>query len=220
MTLFVRPRTDQDLPALAEVLRRVHAESGYPVQGIDNPVKFLSDEAVVKAWTLTTPDDRPVGHCIVSEISSQDQRLVKWAEYLWKINDASYTNSKARFLSLGRVFIDPSVHGRGGGEKLVQQALEWTSGVLMRRLVLNVLIKDQAAIALYDRLGWTRYGEGAFVNAEGEKFKQVFYVSPLMRKSSSAATQTVALATKGVNHWDEYELIRTDARDKPLKEGD
>ncbi|KAG8626089.1 hypothetical protein KVT40_006490 [Elsinoe batatas] len=216
--MLVRPRTDDDLPALAEVLRCVHAESGYPVQGIDDPIKFLSEESLVKAWVLITPDDQPVGQCVVSEIHQRDERLLKWEQYLWKSSDPGGSAgevTKSKYLALGRLFVDPLVHGKGGGEKLVQQAVDWAGGVLMRRLVLNVLLKDSAAIALYRKLGWTEYGEGTLTNAQGEKYKQVYFIGPHPRRISSAASQTVAMATNGSDHWDEIEKVRSAIKKNP-----
>ncbi|MGM0386012.1 MAG: hypothetical protein ACQERF_08550, partial [Actinomycetota bacterium] len=46
----VRPRTPADLDRCAEVLIRVHAQDGYPVEGVADPHARLHPDRLLAAW--------------------------------------------------------------------------------------------------------------------------------------------------------------------------
>ncbi|TKX23932.1 acetyltransferase-like protein 9 [Elsinoe australis] len=177
----VRAREESDLPEVAEVLRRVHADNAYPVEGLADPVKFLDPESTIRAWVLVDAQDKIIGHALISEMAPSDKRIEEFKRYLWRLEKPPFRQG---LVALGRLFVDPSARGKGAGKMLVEEAHRWTAEKLYRRILLNVLLKDPAAIRLYENLGWTKYGEGVHINWKGEPFDQVYYISPSLDKSA------------------------------------
>lgn len=57
------------------------------------------------------------------------------------------------------LYVDPSAQGRGGGHRLLDAASDWLDDVGLHRQELSVLRTNPAAIAFYERQGWTPTGE-------------------------------------------------------------
>lgn len=53
-TITIRPRRDSDLPGCADLLRVVHSISGYPVNGVEDPLSFLCTDD--RAWVAVRDD--------------------------------------------------------------------------------------------------------------------------------------------------------------------
>ncbi|WP_185859197.1 GNAT family N-acetyltransferase [Vreelandella populi] len=70
---------------------------------------------------------------------------------------AVWVTNEGAFLQLREIFLAPENQGRGIGSQVVRQELEKAQAVGMS-LRLRVL-KQSRAIALYERLGFTRCGE-------------------------------------------------------------
>lgn len=149
MTATIRPRTDEDLPALAKVLVEVHATDGYPVEGVDDPLAWLDLPNAIGAWTAEV-NRTPVGHVSLTEPGPGDEAPRLFARRFGAVPTAV----------LGRLFIAPPARGQGLAQALVATASE-AARRIGRRAVLDVMRKDQAAVGLYVRLGWTPLGEVA-----------------------------------------------------------
>lgn len=144
----IRPRTDDDLAACAEVLVEVHGVDGYPVEGVADPVAWLTPPALLHAWVATL-DHHPVGHVALSEPQPGDD-----AAHLWHEQSGEPLHQLG---VLGRLFVSPSARGHAFGRRLVE-AVAAECDRISRRPVLDVMAKDSAAIHLYERLGWHRIG--------------------------------------------------------------
>ncbi|PNS19878.1 hypothetical protein CAC42_7845 [Sphaceloma murrayae] len=173
--MVVRPRVEGDFSGLAAVLKQVHLTSGYPVEGIDNPVQFLSPDTEVKAWVLTDAENNVIGHAMVSEVGHNDRRANAWTDYQKRTGDSPACRG---LLALGRVFVDPSTRCNGAGTMLVKTATDWAAERLSRRLILNVLHKDDSAISLYVKLGWRKIGDGVHVTSDRKRYNQIYMISP------------------------------------------
>lgn len=146
MTATIRPRRDDDLPALALVLVEVHAVDGYPVEGVDDPLAWLDLPNAIGAWVAEL-DGRPVGHVALTGPGPDDEAPHLFAEQY----------GPAPTAVLGRLFVSPTARGQGLAERLARTAIDAAAGD-GRRPVLDVMQKDRAAIRLYERLGWTSLG--------------------------------------------------------------
>lgn len=145
MTASIRPRTENDLPACAAALREVHAKDGYPVEGVDDALGWLTPPGLSAAWVAELGGE-VVGHALVSE--PHDEEAVRlWKE---KSNQSVYV--------LARLFVTPVARGHHLGKKLTEAAMQWAQE-RGHRLVLDVMEKDQAAIRLYEDLGWSYLGD-------------------------------------------------------------
>ena len=146
MTATIRPRTDDDLAALAKVLVEVHDVDGYPVEGVKQPIAWLELPDAIAIW-IAQIDGKPVGHVAITEPGAADD-----AARLLREQPA-----EGHTAILGRLFVSPSARGQGIAQQLVLTAMT-ASARMGRRLVLDVMKKDEAAIRLYRRLGWTEIG--------------------------------------------------------------
>ncbi|MGL5829446.1 MAG: GNAT family N-acetyltransferase [Angustibacter sp.] len=146
MPATIRPRTDDDLPALAAALVEVHAIDGYPVEGVDNPLAWLDLPNAIGTWTADL-DGRPVGHVALTEPGPGDEAPRLFAEQ----------HGSEPTAVLGRLFVSPTARGQGLAEQLVRTAMD-AAATAGRRAVLDVMRKDRAAIRLYQRLGWSALG--------------------------------------------------------------
>lgn len=171
----IRQRQAIDLPQLAEVLRRVYAADGYPVEGVADAERWLQSEAELAAW-VAEMDGEPVGQVMMTRPQKGDAA------------PALYTNRDLAddVAVLGRLFVSPGARGNALAEKLLKtaQAYADNQGFV---LVLDVMLKDKAAIHLYERLGWVPLGEVEHSHSDGQVEKARAYYWPRTRSGESGA---------------------------------
>lgn len=166
-TVLIRERHDTDLPQTAEALVRVHASNGYPVEGVADPQGWLTSPALIKAWVAEL-DCQIVGHVAISQPQGED------AVTLWLRQS---NTSKEHVAVLERLFVLPEARGHAIGQQLTRTATDYAREI-GRRLVLDVMTKDDAAIRLYERLGWQPIGTATHTFGDGQQIDAVCYVSP------------------------------------------
>ncbi|WP_125777879.1 GNAT family N-acetyltransferase [Antribacter gilvus] len=157
MPLAIRHRTEADLPVLAEILVRVHALDGYPVEGVGDPEAWLRHPRELRSWTAEV-DGRLVGQVTLTSATPDDD-----AARVWRERTGGSTNELAIPV---RLFADPRHRGSGAGRALMTAAVDHA-----RRLGLavafDVMLKDRAAVALYERMGAVLLGEVEHVHSGG-----------------------------------------------------
>ncbi|WP_079126243.1 GNAT family N-acetyltransferase [Streptomyces sp. ERV7] len=165
--IVIRPRTAHDVAAAGEVLREVFAIDGYPVEGVADPIAWLTPPRLVRAWVATEAASI-VGHVSVSEISGDSVPLFP---------ESTERASGEQSAVLERLFVSPAARGKQVGAQLVVAATEYAveTGV---RLFLEVLAKDKAAIRLYERLGWTFIGAASHAYGNAERAESRWYRAP------------------------------------------
>lgn len=159
----VRTRQNDDLQPCADALVKVHATNGYPVEGVADPVGWLKPANLVASWVAEL-DGVVVGHVVVTEPNSSDDA-------------ANLYDGDGSPLVLGRLFVAPEARGCSLAEQLTRAVMEYAaeSG---RPLVLDVMDKDQAAIRLYERLGWRFLGTAEHDDGRGNKVSARCYAAP------------------------------------------
>lgn len=163
----IRPRRDSDIRETASVLVAVHANDGYPVEGVERPVEWLTPHGLTEAW-VAIRDGRIVGHVAISEPQGEG------AVGLW-LRDHQEDESRVRVLA--RLFVAPGSRGGAIGQRLTTAASEYADARHLR-LLLDVMAKDTAAQRLYERLGWQRFGTTTHEYGKGEQTEAVCYVAP------------------------------------------
>lgn len=73
------------------------------------------------------------------------------------------------------LYVDPSVHGLGGGARLLAAAEAWLGEVGYDRLELSTLATNGPARAFYERHGWSPTGQVAHVDLDDVAFDEVRY---------------------------------------------
>jgi GNAT superfamily N-acetyltransferase len=163
----IRRRTPSDLPAAAAALVEVHRTDGYPVEGVDDPIAWLVNPHQLVAWVAEL-NSEIVGHVALSEPQPDDAAATLWA---------TSHNDNDHLAVLGRLFVLSRARGHALGERLIHAATDYGRSH-NRRLVLDVMTKDAAAIRLYDRLGWQRIGTTQHDDGHGHAIDAYCYSSP------------------------------------------
>ncbi|KAK4547571.1 hypothetical protein LTR36_000528 [Oleoguttula mirabilis] len=178
------------------MLRLVHAHSGYPVQGTDNAKAFLSGGPIEQAW-IAEHAGQIVGHVAVSKATEDDVSVALWRK----------KHPEDPVAILERLFVHPEKLGGGIATRLIRTASSWGREAGCR-LVLFALVKDQAAMRLYKRLGWTafarlhsvamfhfRVSESRLIMFPGRE-RKTFGRFPFYMKSSSSSLTAGSSITK------------------------
>lgn len=165
---IIRPRQDADLNSAGSALVDVHRTDGYPVEGVADPVAWLKPTGLITSWVAEL-DGEIVGHVAVSEPQPGDDAVRLWLEQSDdRIEDVAV---------IGRLFVKPSARRQSIGEQL-SKAVATDEALRGKRLVLDVMDKDQDAIRLYERLGLKKIGVATHHFGEGRTITAYCYVVP------------------------------------------
>ena len=168
MDVVIRPRDHADLPELAQVLVRVHAQDGYPVEGVADPLAWLTPPRELAAWAAVL-DERPIGQISLTWAADDDDAAILWQRV---------TGDDIRRLVIPvRLFVDPPHRRLGAGARLMLAAHNHATshGLAM---AFDVMLKDQAAIQLYETAGSRRLGVIEHHHSDGKTEPAAVYVAP------------------------------------------
>ncbi|MBB6627032.1 GNAT family N-acetyltransferase [Nocardioides sp. KIGAM211] len=147
--VVLRPRTDADLPALAEALAGQQPSSRYPFRW---PLPFPVEQFLVRpneqvAWVAEL-DGLPVGHVMVGRVTGAEAALF-----------AATTGRPTEELAIVSVlFVALELQGTGVGGLLLDTAVAWIREH-DRLPVLDVIQSHGTAVQVYRHRGWTVVGE-------------------------------------------------------------
>lgn len=160
VTTIVRPRVEADIAVLAAILRDLHRRDGYPMHLPRDLCAWLYREPVLGAW-VADHDGGPVGHV---ELRLPEQ------------GDPVAALVAAPVAVVSRLFVARDERGHALGRRLVHAARREAEA---RGLVpvLDVLVRDSAAVALYERMGWRRIGEITH-QIDGEPVPAICFIAP------------------------------------------
>ena len=164
----IRPRNPSDIPTLIQILTQVHHLTGYPVDGPSTFFKKLQPANALQS-IVALFNENLAGHAQIQTTSGLNPAVIEYITASRPIES---------FASLVSLFVDPSIQGKGIGARLVEEALIWSRRE-GKRLVLVVLDKDQAAIRMYDRMGWERGVEYVYESIQGVSYRTFVYLSPV-----------------------------------------
>jgi GNAT superfamily N-acetyltransferase len=167
---LIRLRQETDIAAAAVGLAQVHALDGYPVEGVSQPEAWLTPPGMIASWVAEISGTL-AGHVLISRPKGEE------AVSLW-LNQSHDAEEKVAVLA--RLFVLPQARKRSVGEKLLAEAVSYANrhGI---RLVLDVLLKDAAAIRLYERSGWKRIGSASHSFGADQRAEALCFVSPMDR---------------------------------------
>jgi GNAT superfamily N-acetyltransferase len=165
--MFIRPRCDDDLSACGDVLREVHALDGYPRYLPGDLTEFLETPQLHGAW-VAEADGAITGH--VALVPRSSQRVMDIAAAALGLSESSLG-------VVARLFVAHQARRNGTGAALLEAA---AADARARGLfpVLDVVRDAHAAIALYERLGWTRAGQTTVHFTNGHSLEEFVYVAP------------------------------------------
>src|SRR5262245_7276361 len=146
--VVVRRRKNDDLAELARVLTRVYAQDGYPVEGVANPRAWLTPPREIAAWTALAPGG-PIGQISLTRPADDDDAAILWQR--------TTGGDISQLVIHVRLFVDPQHRRLGAGAKLMVAAQKYAM-VHDLAMAFDVMLKDQAAIQLYEAAGSKRLG--------------------------------------------------------------
>ncbi|MET8233899.1 GNAT family N-acetyltransferase [Micromonospora sp. NPDC005298] len=132
----VRRRRATDLDGCVAALAEVHRVDGYPMNWPTDPHRWLCGPRPARAWVAVAADAAIVGHVAVHRVPEPAQ--------------GPPTRPTAE---VARLFVAPTARGRALGDALLARARQWAHE-RATDLVLEVAVRDAAAVALYERTGW------------------------------------------------------------------
>jgi GNAT superfamily N-acetyltransferase len=166
--LRIKQRKASDLHELGKVLVRVHQLDGYPVEGVTDPEGWLTPRREIAAW-MALLDDRPIGQVSLTEATMDDDAVQVWVnESHGSLDDVAV---------VVRLFVDPAHRGQGAAQELMRAAHEYAAST-GKRLIFDVMLKDQSAIRLYEALGCQRLGLIRHHHGDGLIEPAAVYVAP------------------------------------------
>ena len=165
--MLIRDRRPEDGAALEEIALETHAYDGYPKYLPSDLRSFIVDPDALVAWVAEL-DGMVVGHAALHSRSVQEVMNVALGATGLREDQVAV---------LARLLVSPSVRGMGIGRALLERATS-AAAQLGRRAVLDVVEEHVAAIALYDRAGWTRVGQVEWKLPDGRPLREFVYVSP------------------------------------------
>lgn len=138
LPIAIRPRTSADIAECIEILKTVHEHDDYPRRWPDDPAAWLSPNGLFGAW-VAVRGSAIEGHVATGHLEDELAGVTAPAG------------------EVKRLFVRPAARGAGVGAALLQHAQH---DCRERGLpaVLRVLDGQAAAMALYERAGWTRTG--------------------------------------------------------------
>jgi GNAT superfamily N-acetyltransferase len=165
--MLIRPRRDGDIAACVELLREVHELDGYPRYLPGDPESFLLQADAYGCWVAEV-DGALAGHVsLVRRTSDPAMRIASEA----------LGRPEEELGVIARLFVSAAARRSGAGRRLLGTA---TAEAVARGLwpVLDVVTDAAAAIALYERAGWTRVGTTTVRFRSGHSLDEHIYLGP------------------------------------------
>lgn len=175
MTLTIRPRRDDDLPALGRALVEQQSASGYPHR---DPLPVAPEDFVARAGALATwtaeLDGEPVGHVAVLPVRADghEPELARlWSE--------GHDLPADQLGEIGVYFTATTARGTGVGAALMRAALD-DLGARGLAPCLDV-VSSGAAVDYYRRRGWVEVGSTRPSWLEDDAADVIAMILPLER---------------------------------------
>jgi len=165
--MLIRPRQDGDIAACAELLREVHSLDGYPRYLPGDLESFLIQQDAYGSWVAEL-DGAIAGHVAL---------VPRTSAIAMKVASDALGRPEDQLGVIARLFVSGRARRTGAGRRLLGTA---TAEAVARGLwpVLDVVTDAAAAIALYERSGWTRAGTATVRFRDGHTLDEYVYLGP------------------------------------------
>jgi len=165
--VIVRPKTAADAEQLLSLALAVHRRDGYPRYLPDDLAGFITPGSQDCGWVAES-EGRIVGHVGLHQAAGNP--TLPAAQRATGL-------SPDRLAVLARLLVASDVRRRGVAQQLIAVVLQHALAQ-DRRVVLDVVKEADAAITLYERLGWTRLEDVQLPLRGGQLLDMWVYLSP------------------------------------------
>lgn len=143
--MIIRQAEEQDSEKLAWLIQEVESTSNYMLFG-PGERKFNPEaqRKMIKAFSA-----EPNSNILLAEVEGE------FAGYLIARGGNVNKNKHSAYLVIG---IREDFRGKGVGTRLFGELFDWAGGIGLYRLELTVITKNQAALALYKKMGFVIEG--------------------------------------------------------------
>jgi GNAT superfamily N-acetyltransferase len=164
--MLVRPRRDEDLDRCVAMATVVHREDHYPFFLSTDLRSFLAVPDALGAWVVERGDDI-VGHAALHPTTAKAVMALAI--------DATGLGPDD-FGIVSRLVVSAGARGTGAAQQLLEAATA-QAYALGRQPMLDVDVRTEAAIRLYERNGWRRLGQVAS-RFPGGTLEEYVYLGP------------------------------------------
>ena len=169
----IRPRTSADIDECVSALSILYKTENYPLGKNRDLRDFLTNEKNQLAW-VAEHDGRIIGHISTSKIAHDT------AFDVWKYQNPDENPYSLSLLS--RLFVLPEYRKLGAAIELVDAAVK-ANAEDDTRLLLSVMVDSKAAIRLYEKCSWVRYGTTVIALPDGTSSDAICFAGPLPKGS-------------------------------------
>lgn len=154
MTITLRERREEDLPALLDALREQQPLTGYPQTGFE-----VKEDFIVRYFELVClvaeVDGRPVGHVSIQEAGEVHHDATGRTLAAW---ERGHGRPASELGVISALFIDNSVRGQGVGTLLLDTAAQWCRDHGLGPC-LDIVPNRSGALDMYRARGWVTVDE-------------------------------------------------------------
>ena len=165
--MIIRDRSPGDGAILEAVARETHRVDGYPKYMPDDLRSFIVDKDALGAWVAQN-EHEVLGHVALHRRSE--------SKVMEEIRTTTGLEGD-QVAVVARLLVSPAARRQGTGRALLDRAVE-EARRLDRRAVLDVVDEHRAAIALYERAGWTRVGKVDWSLPGDRLLREFVFLSP------------------------------------------
>ncbi|HEX4729328.1 MAG TPA: GNAT family N-acetyltransferase [Jatrophihabitans sp.] len=166
-SVVIRPKTAADTGDLLTLALAVHHHDGYPRYLPDDLAGFVTSSHQDEAWVAEL-DGRIVGHVALHRAA--ESPMLPAARRATGLGPD-------RLAMLARLLVGPTVRRLGIAQQLIAAAVQHAQA-RGRRVVLDVVREADAAIRLYETLGWVRLESLRLPIRDGQVLDLWVYLSP------------------------------------------
>lgn len=143
--MLIRVKNAADDAGCVALMRQTHEIDGYPRYWPHRPERFLTPDQETHAWVAETAG------ALVGHVALHDARQHPTLPAAQRATGLP----AERLAVVARLMVSPAVQGRGVGRDLLAAAVDEAQRSC-RRPVLDVVQESVAAVAFYEKAGWTR----------------------------------------------------------------
>lgn len=134
---------------------------------MQDPENWIASPGVIRAW-VAEQEGNVVGHIALMSSEQEDSARV-WRD----LNP----DDPSGIAAVARLFVVQSARGQSLGNRLLRTAMQYAEENSVR-LVLDVMLKDRAAIRLYEAAGWKKIGQAEHRHGDGGAIPAACYTWP------------------------------------------